>query len=37
MNPNYIKECTTIVGGQNKYENVIAIWEEPIKRFNLKS
>jgi hypothetical protein len=36
MNPNYIKKCTTIVGGQNKHENVIAIWEEPIKRFNLK-
>jgi hypothetical protein len=29
MNPNYIKECTRIVGGHNKHENVIAIWNEP--------
>jgi hypothetical protein len=32
MNPNYIKHCTRIVGGLNKHENVIAIWEEPIKK-----
>jgi hypothetical protein len=25
MNPNYIKECTRIVGEDNKHENVIAI------------
>jgi len=32
MNPNYIKECTRIVGCHNKHENVIAIWDEPIKK-----
>jgi hypothetical protein len=32
MNPNYIKECTKIVGEHNKYENVIVIWYEPIKK-----
>jgi hypothetical protein len=32
MNPNYIKECIRIVGGHNKHENVIAIWNEPIKK-----
>jgi hypothetical protein len=36
MNPYYIKECTKIVGKHNKHQNVIAIWDEPIKRFNLK-
>jgi hypothetical protein len=32
MNPNYIKECTKIVGKHNKHENVIAIWDEPMKK-----
>jgi hypothetical protein len=32
MNPNYIKECTRIVRCHNKHENVIAIWDEPIKK-----
>jgi hypothetical protein len=32
MSPNYIKECTKIVGKHNKYENVIVIWDEPIKK-----
>jgi hypothetical protein len=32
MNPNYIKECTRIIGEQNKQENLIAIWDEPIKK-----
>jgi hypothetical protein len=32
MNPNYIKECTRIVGEQNKLENLIAIWDGPIKK-----
>jgi hypothetical protein len=31
MSPNYIKECTRIVG-KYKHENVIAIWDEPIKK-----
>jgi hypothetical protein len=31
MNPNYIKECIKIVKDYNKYENVITIWDEPIK------
>jgi hypothetical protein len=36
MNPNYIKECTRIVGKHNKlYENVIAIWDETIKKVQL--
>jgi hypothetical protein len=36
MNPNYIKECTRIVGKHNKlYENVITIWDEPIKKVQL--
>jgi hypothetical protein len=32
MNPNYIKECIKIVGEHNKYENVIVILDEPIKK-----
>jgi hypothetical protein len=37
MIPNYINECTRIVGKHNKNENLIAIWGEPIKkRFNFK-
>jgi hypothetical protein len=32
MNPNYIKEFTRIVEKHNKHENLIAIWDEPIKR-----
>jgi hypothetical protein len=32
MNPNYIKECTRIVGSHNKHENIIAIWDESIKK-----
>jgi hypothetical protein len=32
MNPNYIKECTKIVGEHNKLENVKAIWDEPITK-----
>jgi hypothetical protein len=32
MNPNYIKECTKIVGEHKKRENLIAIWDEPIKK-----
>jgi hypothetical protein len=32
MNPNYIKECTRIIGKHNKHENLIAIWDEPIKK-----
>jgi hypothetical protein len=37
MNPNYIKECIRIVREHNKNENVIAIWDESIKKiFNLK-
>jgi hypothetical protein len=32
MNPNYINECTKIVGEHNKHENVIAIWDELIKK-----
>jgi hypothetical protein len=32
VNPNYIKECTRIVGEYDKHENVIAIWDEPIKK-----
>jgi len=36
MNPNYIKKCTRIVGEYNKlHENVIAIWDEPIKEVQL--
>jgi hypothetical protein len=31
MNPNYIKECIKIVEKHNKHENIIAIWDEPIK------
>jgi hypothetical protein len=31
MNPNYIKECK-IIGKQNKHENLVAIWDEPIKK-----
>jgi hypothetical protein len=36
MNPNYINECIKIIKEHNKHENLIAIWDEPIKRFNLK-
>jgi hypothetical protein len=32
MNPNYIKECTMIVGEHNKHKNLIGIWDEPIKK-----
>jgi len=32
MNPNCIKECIRIVRGHNKHENVIAIWDEPIRK-----
>jgi hypothetical protein len=32
MNPNYIKECIKIVEKQNKHENLIAIWDELIKK-----
>jgi hypothetical protein len=31
MNPNYIKECPRIIKEHNKHENLIAIWDEPIK------
>jgi hypothetical protein len=32
MNPNYIKECIGIIGKHNKNKNLIAIWDEPIKK-----
>jgi hypothetical protein len=32
MNPNYIMECIEIVGEHNKLENVITIWDEPIRK-----
>jgi hypothetical protein len=32
MNLNYINECTKIIGEHNKYEHLIAIWDEPIKK-----
>jgi hypothetical protein len=32
MYPNYINECTKIVGEHNIHENVIAIWDELIKK-----
>jgi hypothetical protein len=32
MNPNYIKECTRIIEDNNKHENLIAFWDEPIKK-----
>jgi hypothetical protein len=32
MNPNCIKECIRIVASHNKHENVITIWDEPIKK-----
>jgi len=35
MNPNYIKECIRIVGERNKHENLIAIWDNPIKKVQL--
>jgi hypothetical protein len=35
MNPNYIKESTMIVGKHNKHENLIVIWNEPIKKVQL--
>jgi hypothetical protein len=31
MNPNYIKECIKIIGEHNRHENLITIWDEPIK------
>jgi hypothetical protein len=31
MNPNYLKDCTRIIGEHNKHENLITIWDEPIK------
>jgi hypothetical protein len=36
MNPNYIKECTKIVGEHNKLENVKAIGMNQSQRFNPK-
>jgi hypothetical protein len=30
MNPNYVKECTRIVGEHNKHESLIGTWDEPI-------
>jgi len=36
MNPDYIKACIRIIEKHNKHENQIVIWDEPIKRFNLK-
>jgi hypothetical protein len=36
MNPNYIKECNRIIGKHNKHENLIAIWDEPIKKVQPK-
>jgi hypothetical protein len=35
MNPNYIKECIRIVGKHIKHENLIATWDEPIKKVQL--
>jgi hypothetical protein len=32
MNPNYIRKCIKVVGEHNKCENLIAIWDEPIKK-----
>jgi hypothetical protein len=32
MCSNYIKECNMIVGKHNKRENIIAIWDELIKK-----
>jgi len=32
MNPNYIKEYIRIIREYNKHENLIAIWDEPIKK-----
>jgi hypothetical protein len=32
MNPNYINDCPKIVGKHNKHENVIANWDESIKK-----
>jgi hypothetical protein len=32
MNPDYIKEWTRIIRKHNKHENLIAIWDEPIKK-----
>jgi hypothetical protein len=29
---NYIKECIRIVGGHNKHENVIGIWDGTNKK-----
>jgi hypothetical protein len=35
MNLNYINECIMIIKEHNKHENVIAIWNEPIKKVKL--
>jgi hypothetical protein len=35
MTLNDIKECTMIVQKQEKHENVITIWDEPIKKVQL--
>jgi hypothetical protein len=32
MNPNYINECTRIVGEHDEHENLIAVWDEPTKK-----
>jgi len=32
MTPNYMKEGTRIVAEHNKHENLISIWDEPIKK-----
>jgi len=37
MNPNYIKECIRSLGEHNKHENLIAIWDEPIKKVQPKA
>jgi hypothetical protein len=35
MNPNCIKEWIKIIEKQNKHENVLAIWDELIKKVQL--
>jgi hypothetical protein len=32
MDINYINERTKIIEKHNKHENLIAIWDEPIKK-----
>ncbi len=32
MNPNYIKNCTRIIGEHNKQKQKIAMWDQPIKK-----